>query len=181
MALDVTPERIVDIAHRMGITSHLDANPAMALGGLTYGVSPLEMASAYGTLANEGRHVKPTVILRVKDSSGKVIWEAEPKETQAISAGVAYVVSRILEMNVQSGTGTRAAIGRPAAGKTGTAQNCHDAWFCGFTPPSRQRCGWEHPEAQMPMDDVHGSEGHRGQLPGHHVAEVHVRGRQVLH
>ena len=165
MALDVTPERIVDIAHRMGVTSHLDANPAMALGGLKYGVSPLEMASAYGTLANEGKHVKPTAILRVKDSSGKVIWEAEPTETQAISAGVAYVVSRILEMNVQSGTGTRARLNVPVAGKTGTAQNYQDAWFCGFTRSLSTAVWVGHPEAQIEMRDVHGIRVTGGSFP----------------
>lgn len=165
MALDVTPERIVDIAHRMGVTSQLDPNPAMALGGLKYGVSPLEMASAYGTLANEGRHVKPTAILRVKDSSGKVIWEAEPKETQAISAGVAYVVSRILEMNVQGGTGTRARLSVPVAGKTGTAQNYQDAWFCGFTRSLSTAVWVGHPEAQIEMRDVHGIRVTGGSFP----------------
>lgn len=165
MALDVTPERIVDIAHRMGVTSHLDPNPAMALGGLTYGVSPLEMASAYSTLANEGKHVKPTAILRVKDSSGKVIWEAKPKETQAISAGVAYVVSHILEMNVQRGTGTEAQLSVPAAGKTGTAQNYQDAWFCGFTRSLSTSVWVGHPEAQIEMRDVHGIRVTGGTFP----------------
>lgn len=165
MALDVTPERIVDIAHRMGVTSQLDPNPAMALGGLKYGVSPLEMASAYGTLANEGRHIKPTAIIRVKDASGKVIWEAEPKETQAISAGVAYVVSRILEMNVQSGTGTRARLSVPAAGKTGTAQNYQDAWFCGFTRSLSTAVWVGHPEAQIEMRNVHGIRVTGGSFP----------------
>ena len=64
MALDVGADRIVDVAHRMGITSHLNADPAIALGGLTYGVSPLEMASAYATLANQGEHIEPTIILQ---------------------------------------------------------------------------------------------------------------------
>lgn len=165
MALDVTPERIVDIAHRMGITSQLNANPAMALGGLTYGVSPLEMASAYGTLANEGKHVESTAILRVKDASGKVIWEAEPKETQAISAGVAYVVSRILEMNVQGGTGTRARLSVPAAGKTGTAQEWQDAWFCGFTRSLSTSVWVGYPKAQIKMRDVHGIQVTGGSFP----------------
>ena len=134
LALDVGANRMVDVAHRMGITSYLNENPAIVLGGLTYGVSPLEMASAYGTLSNKGQHVEPTIILRIKDSSGKVIWQANPKRTQAISAGVAYEVTRILQQNVLKGTGTKANIGRPAAGKTGTAQDFADAWFCGYTP-----------------------------------------------
>ena len=108
----------------MGITSYLNADPAIVLGGLTYGVSPLEMASAYSTLSNEGEHVEPTIILQIKDSSGKVIWKANPKRTQAISAGVAYDVTQHPRSRTScSGTGTKANIDRPAAGKTGTTQD----------------------------------------------------------
>jgi penicillin-binding protein 1A len=157
LALDVTADRIVDIAHRMGVNSYLNADPAIVLGGLKYGVSPLEMASAYGTLANAGEHIEPTIILQIKDSTGKVIWKADPKRTQAISAGVAYDVTRILVQNVLHGTGTKAKIGdRPAAGKTGTTQENSDAWFCGYTPHLSTTVWVGHPEAQIPMNDVHG-------------------------
>ena len=165
LALDVTPEHIVDVAHRMGITSYLNVDPAIALGGLTYGVSPLEMASAYATLANGGQYVSPTIILRIKDSQGKVIWEAHPKRTQAISAGVAYEVTKILAKNIQSGTGTRADIDRPAAGKTGTAQEYYDAWFCGYTPHLSTTVWVGHPEAQIPMVNVHGIRVTGGSFP----------------
>ncbi len=165
LALDVSADRIVDIAHRMGVTSYLNADPAIVLGGLKYGVSPLEMASAYGTLANAGEHVEPTIILQIKDSTGKVIWKANPKRTQAISAGVAYDVTRILEQNVQSGTGTKAKIGRPAAGKTGTTQENSDAWFCGYTPHLSTTVWVGHPEAQIPMNDVHGIAVTGGSFP----------------
>jgi penicillin-binding protein 1A len=153
---------MIDVAHRMGITSYLNDDPAIVLGGLTYGVSPLEMASAYGTLANRGEHVSPTIILRIKDSRGKVIWEAHPKRSQAISAGVAYEVTRILQRNIASGTGTKADIDRPAAGKTGTAQEYYDAWFCGYTPHLSTAVWMGHPEAQIPMVDVHGIQGDGG-------------------
>lgn len=165
MALDVGAERIVDIAHRMGITSFLNADPAIALGGLTYGVSPLEMASAYATLANGGEHIEPTIILKVTDSQGNVIWEAQPKRTQAISAGVAYEVTRILQQNIWSGTGTRADIDRPAAGKTGTAQEYYDAWFCGYTPHLSTAVWMGHPEAQIEMKNVHGIRVTGGSFP----------------
>ncbi len=165
LALDVTAERIVDVAMRMGITSTLNANPAIALGGLTYGVSPLEMASAYGTLANSGRRVLPTSILSVTDSKGKVIWEAETRETQAITPGVAYVVTKILEANVRGGTGTRARLDRPAAGKTGTAQNYQDAWFCGYIPQLSTAVWVGHPEAQIEMRNVHGIRVTGGSYP----------------
>jgi penicillin-binding protein 1A len=157
MALDVGVERIIDAAQRMGITSELNANPAIALGGLKYGVSPLEMASAYATLANGGKHIEPTIILRVTDSNGIVIWDAHPKQTQAISAGVAYEVTRILTQNIKSGTGTKAAIDRPAAGKTGTATDWSDAWFCGYTPNLSTAVWMGDPDAQVPMHNVHGT------------------------
>ncbi len=165
LALDVSADRIVDIAHRMGVTSYLNADPAIVLGGLTYGVSPLEMASAYATLANAGEHVEPTIILQIKDSSGKVIWKANPKRTQAISAGVAYDVTRILLQNVLHGTGTKADIGRPAAGKTGTTQENSDAWFCGYTPHLSTTVWVGHPEGQIPMNDVHGIAVTGGSFP----------------
>ena len=165
MALDVGAEHIVDVAHRMGITSELNADPAIALGGLRVGVSPLEMASAYATLANGGEHIEPTIILRVKDANGKVLWEAKPKRTQAISAAVAYEVTRILEMNIQRGTGTKANIDRPAAGKTGTTTEWRDAWFCGYTPHLSTTVWVGHPEAQISMDNVHGIRVTGGSFP----------------
>jgi len=165
MALDVSPARIVDVAHRMGITSFINEDPAIALGGLQYGVSPLEMASAYATLANAGQRIEPTIILRVRDSENKVIWEANPKRTQAISSGIAYEVTKILQQNIWSGTGTRADIERPSAGKTGTAQEYYDAWFCGYTPHLSTAVWMGHPEAQIEMDDVHGIRVTGGSFP----------------
>jgi penicillin-binding protein 1A len=165
MAMDVGAERIVDVAHRMGITSELNADPAIALGGLKYGVSALEMASAYATLANGGIHVEPVIIRRVKDSTGAVIWEANPKKTQAISEGVAYEVTKILQANIASGTGTRADIERPNAGKTGTTTNWYDAWFCGYTPHLATAVWMGNADAQVSMDNVHGIHVTGGSLP----------------
>ncbi len=165
MALDIGAERIVDVAHRMGITSYLNADPAIALGGLTVGVSPLEMASAYATLANHGERIEPTIILKVTDAKGNVLLDAQPKRTQAISAGVAYEVTRILQDNILHGTGTKANIDRPAAGKTGTAQEWYDAWFCGYTPHLSTAVWMGHPEAQISMDNVHGIRVTGGSFP----------------
>lgn len=165
MALDVGAERIVDVAQRMGITSELNADPAIALGGLTYGVSPLEMASAYATLSNKGEHIEPTIITKVTDANGEVVWEAQPKRTQAISSGIAYEVTRILEQNIRSGTGTRANIDRTAAGKTGTSQEYYDAWFCGYTPYLSTAVWVGHPEGQIEMKDVHGIRVTGGSFP----------------
>ena len=165
MALDIGAEQIVDVAHRMGITSYLNADPAIALGGLTYGVSPLEMASAYATLANHGEHIEPTIILKVADPQGNVLYDAQPKRTQAISAGVAYEVTKILQQNIWRGTGTKADIDRPAAGKTGTAQEWYDAWFCGYTPHLSTAVWMGNADAQISMDDVHGIRVTGGSFP----------------
>jgi penicillin-binding protein 1A len=165
MALDVGIPRVVDVAHRMGITSQLNADPAIALGGLTYGVSPLEMASAYATLANGGVYVEPTIISRIRDADGNVIWEAAPKTNQALSPGVAYDATRVLVANVQSGTGRKAAIGRPAAGKTGTTTDWTDAWFVGYTPNLATAVWMGDPDAQVPMKNVHGIRVTGGSFP----------------
>jgi penicillin-binding protein 1A len=165
LALDVGASNIVDVAHRMGITSQINVNPAIVLGGLKYGVSPLEMASAYATLPNGGRHVQPTVVVKVTNANGEVLYQAKPKETQAISASTAYTVTRILEMNVQSGTGTRAQLDRPAAGKTGTAQDYADAWFAGFIPQLSTAVWVGYPQGRISMNDVHGIRVAGGTFP----------------
>ena len=165
LAMDIGAARIVDVAKSMGITSPLNADPAIVLGGLTFGVSPLEMASAYGTLADQGRHVEPTIISKIWDASGKVIWQANPKATQAISAGVAYAATQILQQNIARGTGTAAQIGRPEAGKTGTASDFADAWFCGYTPNLSTAIWMGHPEGKVPMTDVHGISVTGGSFP----------------
>lgn len=171
LTMDLGAEKLVDAAHRMGIKTPVNPNPAIVLGGLTYGVTPLEMASAYGTLANTGKHIEPTIILTVRNSKGDLLFDAypegknRPKETQALSAGVASVVTDILRQNVLRGTGTRANIGRPAAGKTGTAQNFADAWFAGYTPQISTAVWVGHPEAQIPMRSVHGIRVTGGSFP----------------
>lgn len=167
LALDVTPERIVDVAHRMGVTNYINPDPSIILGALQYGVSPLEMASAYATLANNGGHRPATAILRVMDSKGKIIWEAGAvKETQAISSGVAHAVNQILAQNVRFGTGKNAQLfDRESAGKTGTAEDFHDAWYCGYTPQIACAVWVGHPEAQIPMTNVHGISVTGGSFP----------------
>jgi penicillin-binding protein 1A len=98
-------------------------------------ITPLEMASAYATLANDGVYNAPYMIERVEDRAGAVIYAHTPAPEQRVSPQTARLVNSILVQNVQSGTGTRARIsGQVAAGKTGTNQNATDAWFVGYTP-----------------------------------------------
>jgi penicillin-binding protein 1A len=116
----------------MGIDTPLKPYPSIALGAQN--VTPLEMASAYGTLATGGRHYEPVFITKVVDRNKKVLREAEPKGKQVVKASVAYAANKILKGVITSGTARRAFIGRPAAGKTGTSQDHRDVWFVGYTP-----------------------------------------------
>jgi len=121
--------KVVETAAAMGIKSELSPVPSVALGSPA--VSPLEMASAFTVLPNLGVHVEPIAITKITDSEGKVIWEPVTSRTQVLNAGVAYLVTQALEGVITQGTGTRARIGRPAFGKTGTSQEWRDAWFVG--------------------------------------------------
>ena len=140
LAQEVTPERVVRNAQNMGIStlvtsgSNNDITLAMALGGLTRGVTPLDIASAYGVLANQGVRVEPVTILKVVDRNGKVLEQHVPKERVVVNDKVAFLLTDMMKGVIQRGTGGGANIGRPAAGKTGTTDEHKDAWFVGFTP-----------------------------------------------
>ena len=132
---DIAPPRqVVKIAQRMGINSHLDPYPAIALG--TSEITPLEITSAYGTFPNGGVHIEPISILKIEDNNGIVIEEFNPEYVQAISPETSSIMVNLMEGVVSSGTGAgvRRYFQYPAAGKTGTTQDFSDAWFVGYTP-----------------------------------------------
>lgn len=136
MAQDVGMEKVLDIARNMGIST-IDANDnnlAAAIGGMTRGVTVLDMAIAYGVLANEGIKTTPIAITKIEDRYGKILFEAKQQKTEVLSRNIANQMSSILQDVVSFGTGTGANIGRPVAGKTGTTDNYQDAWFAGYTP-----------------------------------------------
>lgn len=132
LAWELGAAKIAKTARQMGIRSPLSAYPSITLG--TAGVTPLEMASAYGTLATGGVHYEPIVITTVIDHRGKTIYRAKPKGKRVLKPEVASAVTEVLKGVITSGTARRAYIGRPAAGKTGTSQNYRDVWFVGYTP-----------------------------------------------
>jgi penicillin-binding protein 1A len=133
--LDVGPEEVRQTAYDMGITTHLDGFPAEGIGGLRIGVTPLEMANAYATLADGGIRNTATAISKVEFPNGDTDVPSEEERTRAFSDGVAYEVTDVLKGVITSGTGTAASIGCAGqAGKTGTTDDYTDAWFVGYTP-----------------------------------------------
>lgn len=131
--MDIGPEKVVDMARQMGISAPLKALPSLALGASP--VSPFEMASAYGVLANQGIRAEPMAVIRVEDHSGKVLFEAEPVETPVIHPAYTYVLTSLMQsVFEEGGTGYRVSdlLKRPVAGKTGTTN--FDAWMVGYTP-----------------------------------------------
>jgi penicillin-binding protein 1A len=170
LTIDVTPERVASVARRLGVRTPLDVNgeyvPAMGLGSIA--VSPLDMASAYATLAAGGMYSEPTAIRKVVLPGGKVDADAKwgvPKRKRVIPDGVAAVVTEILEDNVLYGTGTRAGFGRPAAGKTGTTDEHADAWFVGYTPELATAVWMGYTGGEIPMLSVHGIAVSGGSFP----------------
>ncbi len=163
--LDLGPQSVADTAKDMGITTKLDGYPAEGLGGLKRGVSPLEMANAYATLASGGIRNKPIAILRVRFPGGDVEDLGKPKRERVFSDAVAYEVTKILKQNVESGTGTRANVGCPSAGKTGTTDNFNDAWFDGYTPHLATAVWVGYPAALKEMRSVHGISVAGGTFP----------------
>src|SRR5437763_11373070 len=157
LTLDVGPDKVAEMAHRLGITSHLDVVPAMGLGADA--ISPLEEASSFATIDAGGVYSKPMAITEVKLASGKVDTDAgwgKPQRKRVISDGVASEVTRILQENVLGGTGVGAYFGRPAAGKTGTTDNHADGWFSGYVPQLAATVWVGYPQGEIPMEDVHG-------------------------
>ncbi|MFS8581829.1 MAG: penicillin-binding protein 1A [Limnochordales bacterium] len=140
LADHVTPRQVIDYARRMGISTLVtegrrhDAVLALALGGITNGVRPIDMAQAYGVLANQGVRSTPMAITRVVAADGTVLYDFSPEQEVVLSEVTSYIVTDMLRGVIERGTGRRANIGRPAAGKTGTTDSNHDAWFVGYTP-----------------------------------------------
>ena len=149
------------MARKLGVRSPLDVNgayvPSMGLGAIR--VSPLDLASAYATLAAGGVHSEPMAIRRVELSNGKVDTEAGwgvPQRKRVVSDGVAYAVTQVLEDNMTGGTGGNAYFGVPSAGKTGTTENHADAWFAGYTPSLQTTVWVGYTTGNIPMENVHG-------------------------
>jgi penicillin-binding protein 1A len=177
--LDLGPQEVAKTAHMMGITTQLDGIPAEGLGGLRLGVSPLEMADAYSTLASGGVHHAPVAITRVEFPDGKSDEPEKSAGNRVMTDGQAAEVTKVLKENVQAGTGVNANYGCPAAGKTGTTDNFTDAWFVGYEPHLTTSVWVGYPNASIQMRSVHGIEVAGATFPSqiwHNFMQVAHRG-----
>lgn len=134
---ELTPSKSVDYLQKMGVTSvekDRDILAAVSIGGFTDGITPLEMAGAYATIANNGTYRRPIFYTKITDTDGNVVLEAKQDSEQVISEQAAYVIKDMLKSVVQSGTATYCKIsGMDVAAKTGTTNDNYDKWLCGFT------------------------------------------------
>ncbi len=164
VGLKVGTKRIAKLAHRMGITTPLSTNPAMTIGGLTVGVTPIDMAHAYETLAHGGRRVSGTlaehgqpVAIQEVDAGSHVLPDGNHKDVNHVRSkavlpqSIAETETSMLETVVQYGTGKAAAIGQFAAGKTGTTSNYGDAWFVGWDSKYTVAVWVGYPDKLIPM------------------------------
>jgi penicillin-binding protein 1A len=179
-------KRIAHTAHEMGIDTKFSTNPSMVLGAIDPGVSPLEMAHAYQTIAADGERVggnldsspgpndtpyqlAPVAIDKVTDPGGDTLAEDKPRKIRVLSSGVASTMRNILHENVLAGTGVLAqSAGNNAWGKTGTTENNGDAWFCGGTDHFTA-CVWVgHADTNTPMTtDYNGGPVDGGTFPAY--------------
>jgi penicillin-binding protein 1A len=154
VVMKVGPRHVVEMAHRLGVRSPLKPVCSITLG--PEGVSPLDMATAVSTLAAGGIRRDAQVLQRVTAADGKVLARLRPAGRRVLAPGVAHKVTYALSGVILAGTGTAANPGRPAAGKTGTAESYKDAWFCGYVP-QLAACVWVgYPHAEIPLRNIEG-------------------------
>ncbi len=131
-----SPQSVIKIARKMGVTAEMDAVPAIALG--TPDISLWEMLGGFNTFANKGVHIEPIMVTKIEDKYGNVIERFTPEKQEAMSEETAFLMLELMKGVVQSGTGIRLrykyGFTNPIAGKTGTTQNQSDGWFIGLTP-----------------------------------------------
>ncbi len=154
----------IDFLRKLGITTietkdpiRNDRNLSLAIGGITKGISVLELTQAYGALANGGVRVQPVAIREVQDRYGRTIYKAQPAKTAAMDEQTAYIMTNLLKSVISDprGTGYRGRIDRPAAGKSGTTDDWADAWFVGYTPDYVGTV-WVGHDQPTPMNDLYG-------------------------
>ncbi len=166
LAADLGEETITHMAYQMGVKTHLSSLAAEALGGLTYGVTPLEMSVVYATLADGGWRNAPIAITKVVFPNGHTDsnW-GTPQRVKVLSEAITGEESNILHQNVLGGTAVNSAINCPTAAKTGTTSELADAWLDGYNSEFSTVVWMGYPNKRVPMTDVHGEAQQGGRLP----------------
>jgi membrane peptidoglycan carboxypeptidase len=175
LGVELGTDRVAALASAMGVTSPVPAGePQISLGGGELGVTTWDLAAAYATIANGGTHIPTTVIDRVEDTDGQVIWRPDRTPHHALSADVAYVTAGVLQGAVDGGTGLAARVpGWEVAGKTGTTSDHVDAWFAGTTPTVAAAVWLGRAEGAVPLLDVQGvAQVTGGNIPARIFADV---------
>lgn len=155
---DIGTDKAMEQLEKFGITSvkhtgtkNDDNAAALALGGMVSGISPVQMASAYGTFPNRGIHISPRCYTSVEDKEGNTILSKEEKNTKVMDESVSFIMTDILRTTVRNGVAREASMPGLVAGKTGTTTDQKDAWFCGFTPKYSAAC-WIGNDSGMELD-----------------------------
>jgi penicillin-binding protein 1A len=188
LAADLGEDTITQMAYKMGVQTHLSSYASEALGGLTLGVTPLEMSVVYATLADGGWRNKPIAITKVVFPNGRVdsSW-GRPQRTKVLSEAVTGEETNILHENVLGGTAVKSAINCPTAAKTGTTEELVDAWLDGYNSEYATVVWMGYPNRRVSMTSVHGEAQQGGRLPadiwhaymaaateGHRCAPLHT-------
>ena len=150
IAQSIGVEYLIHYAKNLGIKSKLEPNLSLALGSAN--LSLLELTSAFGVFAAQGYRADPLLITRILDKDGNILEEVEPSAIEVISSQTSYLITSLMQSVIQEGTGQRAkALGRPAAGKTGTTNDTRDAWFVGFIPQQLVAGAWIGYDIEKPL------------------------------
>jgi membrane peptidoglycan carboxypeptidase len=159
LTMEVGAENIEKLCEEMEIYD-IGSNPAIGLGGLETGITPLDISKIFSTLASGGVYHQPVCILKIEDAEGNILYEYNPDENKSnkriLEDAEAYHITDILKKVIERGTGTGAAIGRPAAGKTGTTSDYKDAWFAGYTPDLVAVVWMGYADSNKPMEPING-------------------------
>ena len=157
LVMQVGAENVEKLLNSMNILD-IGSNPAIALGGLEKGITPLDVSKIFSTIASGGVYHEPVCILKITDSSGNILFEFDPQNNQGskkiFEEPQAFLVTQILQRVINEGTGKAAGIGRPAAGKTGTTSDLRDAWFAGYTPELTTVVWMGYQESNKPMEPI---------------------------
>lgn len=159
LIMKVGAENVEKLCNEMEIYD-IGNNPAIAIGGLETGITPLDLSKVFSTLASGGIYRQPVCILKITDYQGNILYQYDPDSNESnyrvLEKPIAYYITQILKKVIESGTGRGANIGRPAAGKTGTTDGPNDAWFAGYTPELVTVVWMGYPESNKPMEPING-------------------------